>query len=179
MTLDASGNLLVGTESAGARLSVRSTSQYYDWGVAVQVVEDSPGSSNYYYVYFRRNDGTQTGYIWSNGGTSTAYVTSSDYRLKENVHPMQNALAKVMTLKPCTYTWKENGEASDGFIAHELQEVCPQAVSGQKDWLDKDGAPRYQGVDASFLVATLTAAIQELSAKNDALEARLSTLESA
>jgi hypothetical protein len=93
--------------------------------------------------------------------TTVSYNTSSDYRLKENVLPMTGALAKIAALKPVTYTWKVNGSAGQGFIAHELQTVVPDCVAGKKDDVDKDGKPQYQGVDTSFLVATLTAAIQE------------------
>lgn len=100
--------------------------------------------------------------------SSTSYLTSSDYRLKENVQPMTGALAKVAALKPCTYNWRVDGSEGQGFIAHELAEICPQAVSGEKDAVDVEGKPQYQGIDTSFLVATLTAAIQELKAEFDA-----------
>ena len=109
--------------------------------------------------------------------TATAYNTSSDYRLKENVKPMQNALEKVALLNPVTYTWKADGSEGQGFIAHELQAVVPDAVTGEKDAVDKDGNPRYQGVDTSFLVATLTKAIQEQQAQLEALTARIAQLE--
>jgi hypothetical protein len=124
------------------------------------------GYSSGIYVRFYVT-GTQVGKIETNG-SSTSYVTSSDYRLKEDIAPMTGALAKVALLKPVTYKWKSNGSASEGFIAHELQEVCPDAVSGEKDALNKDGDIEPQGIDTSFLVATLTAAIQELNAKVDA-----------
>jgi len=101
-------------------------------------------------------------------GSATAYVTSSDYRLKENIAPMTGALSVVAQLKPCTYTWKVDGSDSQGFIAHELQAVVPDCVTGSKDAVDDEGNPKYQGVDTSFLVATLTAAIQELKAIVDA-----------
>jgi hypothetical protein len=107
------------------------------------------------------------------GGTTVAYNTSSDYRLKENIQPMTGALARVAALKPRTYTWKSTGEADDGFIAHELAEVCPSAVTGEKDAVDANGKPVYQGIDTSFLVATLTAAIQEQQAIINDLKARL------
>ena len=87
--------------------------------------------------------------------TATAYNTSSDYRLKENIAPMQNALAKIDLLKPVTYRWKTAQIESQGFIAHELQDVFPEAVSGKKDAVDKDGNPEYQAIDVSFIVATL------------------------
>ena len=84
---------------------------------------------------------------------------------------MTGALAKVAALKPCTYKWKVDGSDGEGFIAHELAEVCPQAVTGEKDAVDSEGNPQYQGIDTSFLVATLTAAIQELKAEFDAYKA--------
>jgi len=103
-------------------------------------------------------------------GSNVVYGTSSDYRLKENIVPMTGALDKVTQLKPVIYTWKETSEQGQGFIAHELQEHFPDAVSGEKDAVDEDGKPVYQGIDTSFLVATLTAAIQELTARVIALE---------
>jgi hypothetical protein len=109
-------------------------------------------------------------------GSATAFNTSSDYRLKENIAPMTGALDKVAALKPCTYTWKADGSAGEGFIAHELAEVVPQCVTGEKDAVDADGNPQYQGVDTSFLVATLTAAIQELKSELDSVKAELATL---
>lgn len=104
--------------------------------------------------------------------TATTYNTSSDHRLKENVQPMTGALEKVAEMKPVTFDWKVNGEKGQGFIAHELQAVVPEAVTGAKDAVDADGNPEYQGVDPSKLVAILVAAVQELSAKVAALEAK-------
>ncbi len=139
----------------------------------------SPTTSGYDMCNMINGNG-QVGVI-STSGTSTSYTTSSDYRLKENIVPMTGALAQVALLKPCTYTWKVDGSAGQGFIAHELQEVVPDCVTGEKDavetYIDEDGneqtKPKYQGVDTSFLVATLTAAIQELKAEVDSLKAQL------
>jgi len=108
---------------------------------------------------FRRN-GTDVGRITVSSG-ATAYVTSSDYRLKQDIVPMTGALAKVAALKPVTYKWKSDGSDGEGFVAHELAEICPHAVTGEKDAVDEEGNPKYQGIDTSFLVATLAAAIQE------------------
>jgi hypothetical protein len=136
------------------------------------------GENNYWNVYVSgtyfnlRYRGSGSGSIVVNNG-SVNFNTSSDYRLKENIAPMTGALAKVALLKPCTYTWKATGEAAEGFIAHELQEVIPTAVTGKKDALDEDGRIKPQGVDTSFLVATLTAAIQEQQAIIESLKARL------
>jgi len=120
-------------------------------------------------------NGASIGTISTNG-TNAAYNTSSDYRLKENIAPMTGALAKVAQLNPVTYKWKKDQSDGEGFIAHELAEVMPHAVTGAKDAVDKDGNPEHQGVDVSFLVATLTAAIQELKAELDAVKTELATL---
>ena len=117
------------------------------------------------YVGFYNAFGTNTGAIRS-GGSTTSYNTSSDYRLKENVQPLVNALDKVMALKPVSYTWKSGGE-DNGFIAHDLQLILPKAVSGEKDAVNEDDTINPQGVDYSKIVATLTAAIQELKALVD------------
>ena len=115
----------------------------------------------------------------STSGSGTAYTTSSDYRLKEDIAPMTGALARVALLKPCTYKWKVDGSDGQGFIAHELDEVVSGCVTGAKDAVDADGNPQYQGIDTSFLVATLTAAIQEQQALITALTTRITALEAA
>jgi len=129
-------------------------------------------------ILFQNASGTQVGYIQIQA-SATAYVTSSDYRLKNTVAPMTGALAKVAALNPVTYKWNSDNSDGEGFIAHELAEVCPHAVVGEKDAVDADGNPQYQGIDTSFLVATLTAAIQELKATVDAQAARITALEQA
>ena len=174
MRLDTSGNLLVGTTATapgygntavGVKLSNTQSNfsaNTADW----VIVTNQNAATNQYYINFRYSN-SPIGDIRGNN-TSVAYNTSSDYRLKENIAPMTGALAKVAALKPCTYTWKADGSAGQGFIAHELQAVVPDCVTGTKDAVDKDGKPQYQGVDTSFLVATLVAAIQELKSEFDA-----------
>jgi hypothetical protein len=179
MTLDAGGNLLVGT-TAFSNITAGNLAD----GCALQAAGTVWGSrsgdvsgvfnrraSNGDTVLFRR-DGTTVGSV-SVTTTATSYLTSSDYRLKENVQPMQDALAVIAQLNPVTYTWKADGSDGQGFIAHELQAVVPDCVTGEKDAVDEDGNPKYQGVDTSFLVATLVKAVQELTAKVASLEARL------
>jgi hypothetical protein len=90
---------------------------------------------------------------------------------------MVGALAKVAQLNPVTYNWKVDGANGQGFIAHELQAVVPDCVSGEKDAVYPNGDPQYQGVDTSFLVATLVRAIQEQQAIITALEVRITALE--
>ena len=132
----------------------------------------SSGSSGTKYVWYFQFNGGTVGTIHSNSG-GTAYNTSSDYRMKNSIAPMTGALAKVALLKPVTYKWNVDNSNGEGFIAHELAEVVPQCVSGEKDAVDADGKPIHQGIDTSFLVATLTAAIQEQQAIIESLKARL------
>ena len=177
--IDASGNLLV-----GATATFGTSGKFYVLGASGQTfgsVLDKGAASEAAVAFNRSDDGKVMSFYraWSGGGvgnisvtsTATTYNTSSDYRLKENVAPMQNALETVAQLKPCTYTWKADGSAGQGFIAHELQEVVPDCVTGEKDAVDAEGKPQYQGVDTSFLVATLVAAIQELKGEFDAYKA--------
>jgi len=187
MTLDDGGNLLVGTTSLlsqTARLTVVSggnaiVMQVPNGNTAFQTTNTS-GTGSYYAAIWGNNGNTFStcGYIQVSG-TSTSYNTGSDYRLKEDVQPMTGALAKVALLKPVTYKWKADGSDGEGFIAHELAEVCPHAVSGEKDALKEDGSIMPQGIDTSFLVATLTAAIQELSTQLTELKAEVATLRGA
>lgn len=134
------------------------------------------GATFCFFSYGASSVVNQVGTI-SSSGSGTTYGTSSDYRLKENVQPMTGALATVVQLNPVTYTWISTGLPGEGFIAHELQEVVPDAVTGTKDELYPDGKPRYQNVDASFIVATLTAAIQEQQTLINDLTARIVALE--
>jgi hypothetical protein len=173
MRIDSSGNLMVNTTSqvASCKFSVLSTNNLV--GLKLTNTEGVM-------IDFRDSANDQCGYIYTIAGSnSTTYATSSDYRLKENTQPMTGALEKVSALKPVTFTWKKSGLDGQGFIAHELQEVCPDAVVGEKDAVDANGNPVYQGIDTSFLVATLTAAIQEQQAIITDLKSRIEALEQA
>ena len=170
--IDSSGNLLVGTTTA-----TNGTNTFYRAGGYCLTTQVNTTATPTYHIVFNNPNGA-VGSI-STGGTTTAYNTSSDYRLKENIVPMANALETVAKLKPVTYKWKADGSAGEGFIAHELAEVCPQAVTGEKDAVDAEGNPVYQGIDVSFLVGTLTAAIQELNAKVDAQAAEFDAYKAA
>ena len=140
------------------------------------VYEGQAASTDLQYVALWKNPNGVVGSI-STSGSSTSYATSSDYRLKNSIAPMTGALAKVSLLKPCTYKWNADGSDGEGFIAHELAEVVPQCVNGKKDAVDENGNPKYQGIDTSFLVATLTAALQEAHGLIKSLETRISALE--
>jgi hypothetical protein len=108
---------------------------------------------------------------------STSYNTTSDYRLKENITEINDGIDRLKQLKPSRFNFIGHEEVVDGFIAHEAQAVVPEAVSGEKDAVDYNGDPDYQGIDQSKLVPLLTAALQEAVAKIEALEQRISNLE--
>jgi hypothetical protein len=173
MRIDSSGNLLLNTTSTT--------------GTACMHI---PATASKYSISFRGSATTSNACAFYNSGgggvgeiligaSSTTYATTSDYRLKENIAPMIGALDVVQALKPVTYKWKTDGSDGQGFIAHELQAVVPDCVVGGKDAVNEDGSIKAQGIDTSFLVATLTAAIQELKATVDAQAARIAALESA
>ena len=127
-------------------------------------------------IHFLRS-GTGVGSITTTTN-STAYNTSSDYRLKEDVIEMEGSLDRLKGLKPCNFRWKSDGTRVDGFLAHEAQEIVPDAVTGTKDAVDGEGNPEYQGIDQSKLVPLLTKALQEAVAKIESLEERVAALES-
>ena len=102
----------------------------------------------------------------------------SDYRLKSNIKPLVGSLTKVKKLKPCNFNWKNNTDKEWGFIAHELQAVVPECVTGKKDEKKVDGKPKYQQVDLTKLIPLLCGSIKDLSLQVEKLTARVQTLES-
>ena len=133
------------------------------------------------FSYGTISSNTQIGSVSTSTGTSTSFNTTSDYRLKENVVPLSNAVARAKLLKPVRFNWKSNPSvgAQDGFLAHELQEVVPEAVTGAKDAVDDNGNIRPQQVDVSYTIPLLTAALQEAIARIEALEAEVAVLKGA
>jgi hypothetical protein len=179
------GDVLVGTTSSFGHFAVSGITGSEGTCVSLREWGNARGSamnltahntSNADVIYFNTSS-TNVGKI-AITSSATSYITSSDYRLKENIAPMTDALTKVALLKPCTYTWKSTGESSQGFIAHELAEVVPDCVTGEKDAVNEDGSIKAQGIDTSFLVATLTAALQEAHGLIKDLQARVDVLES-
>ena len=171
---DGSGNLLVGVTGVSA---TNAKSWFFDIGQGYQSVNHSTANTSGNFFSGFAYNGSYIGSITQNGTTAVAYNTTSDYRLKENIQPISGALARVAALNPCTYTWKSApDEIGEGFIAHELAEVCPQAVTGEKDAVNQDGSIKPQSIDTSFLVATLTAAIQEQQAIITQLQADVAAL---
>ena len=180
MRIDSSGYVFINQTSRNGNTNAKLGLTFngdIEWGISVKSSLNSASNAGSP-MSFQNYLGTQIGQI-NITNSSTAYVTSSDYRLKENIAPMTGALDKVSALKPVTYTWKTDGSDGQGFIAHELQSVVPDCVTGEKDAVDAEGNPKYQGVDTSFLVATLTAAIQEQQTIINDLKARITALEGA
>ena len=193
--IDASGNLLVNrTGPDGPAVFQVATKSDYGIGVASGV------STTQYVMEFRNSNGV-VGTI-TTSGSATAYNTSSDYRLKENVVPLSGAADRLMQIPVCRFNFIADPDTTvDGFLAHEAQAVVPECVTGTKDAmrdeeyevtaavLDADGmvvteavmgtrsVPDYQGIDQSKLVPLLTAALQEALTKIASMETRLAALE--
>ena len=126
-------------------------------------------STNSDAIQFRRA-GSVVGEIYL-GTSSTAYNTSSDYRLKENVIDLKDGLDRLVKLKPKRFNFINDKDYTiDGFLAHEVQEVVHHAVTGEKDAVDEDGNDVYQSIDHSKMIPLLVAAIQELKSEIDTLK---------
>ncbi len=105
--------------------------------------------------------------------SSTQYNTTSDYRLKENIIPLSDSITRLKQLKPSRFNFIEDPERTmDGFLAHEVQDIVPEAVNGEKDAVDENGNEVHQGIDQAKLVPLLVAAVQELEARVKELENR-------
>ena len=179
MRIDSSGNVIMGNtaydySANGFGFGASNTYSYFTRtsGYALLVNLKTTTGAMQSFTYNQSGVGNV-----STNGSNCTFNSTSDYRLKQNVQPMTGALAKVALLKPVTYNWIRENQAGEGFIAHELQEVVPEAVVGTKDAVDEEGNPVYQAIDQSVLVATLTAAIQELNAKVDAQATTITALQ--
>ena len=137
-----------------------------DW---VQTLNYNNATGVKYFVQFK-DRGTTVGSI--RGTTSTtSYNTSSDYRLKENVVDLTGATDRLKQLNPSRFNFIVDADTTvDGFLAHEVQSVVPEAITGTHNEVDADGNPVYQGIDQSKLVPLLVATIKELEARITALE---------
>ena len=169
MRIDSSGNLLVGNtiyngaNAGGIQVGASSIGAIYV-GHATGTASGNP------YMQYNYN-GTSIGSITQAGTTGVLYNVTSDYRLKSNVTPIQDALSIIQSLKPVSFTWVD-GRLDDGFIAHELQAVIPNCVTGEKDAVNEDGTPKYQQMDSSGVIPFLVKAVQELTDRLIALESK-------
>ena len=137
----------------------------------------SRGNTSMRYQLMFYNPNGMVGRI-DTSGSSTNYLTSSDYRLKENATAIADGITRLKTLKPYRFNFKADATTIlDGFFAHEVSTTVPQAISGTKDEVDSDNNPVYQAIDQSKLVPLLTAALQEAVAKIEVLETKVAALE--
>jgi len=186
MRIDSSGKVSLGNTSSDGWLQIKNNNQS-DVLITTNDTSGLGGAA----MRFKVNN-TTVGSI-SNNTTTTFYNTSSDYRLKENVVEVTDGIDRVKLLKPSRFNFIVDPDKTvDGFLAHEVADVVPEAITGTKDAMrtedvyDEDGnvtgtqeVPDYQGIDQSKLVPLLTAALQEAITKIETLEARVATLESA
>ena len=138
---------------------------------AARSVVGEVGSGFKALAFERTVGGGEVGTIITNS-SSTSYNTSSDYRLKENVDYTWDATTRLKQLKPARFNWisDDTNTLLEGFLAHEVSSIVPEAVSGEKDAIDEDGNPDHQGIDQSKLIPLMLKTIQEL-------EVRIATLE--
>lgn len=132
------------------------------------------------HAVFLAAGGTVSGDIRSNANNATSYNTSSDYRLKRDVVDIEDGIARIRMLKPKRFKFIDDPADTvfDGFLAHEVEDIVPVAVSGAKDAVGENGHPMYQQIDTSWMVALLAAGIKDLDAKVLELQARIAVLES-
>jgi hypothetical protein len=184
VVVSSSGCVSIGTVSTttdtvsrfGGSSSVYSQKMVNAYGGGTAIYADNTNNQAWIYARFNTNS-SQVGYI-SVGTSSTSYITSSDYRLKENVVYDWDATTRLKQLKPARFNFIADADKTvDGFLAHEVADIVPEAISGAKDAVDADGNPEYQGIDQSKLVPLLTAALQEALTKIDQLETRIAALE--
>ena len=169
---DSNGRFLVGTSSTVGTNAQVGVSAGTNEGIAIA---NSTGATRYPMAFLQGT--TYVGSI-STTGSATAYNTSSDYRLKENIQPLTGAITRLQQLPVHRFNFIADPDTTvDGFIAHEAQAVVPECVTGEKDAVDDEGKPIYQGIDQSKLVPLLTAALQEAIAKIETLEAKVAALE--
>ena len=139
-------------------------------GISIKTTRDSNNSA---FLNFIDSSGSSIGSVQQNTATTVNYVTTSDYRLKENVVEISDGISRVKQLKPSRFNFiADSTTIVDGFLAHEAQTVVPEAVVGEKD------GESMQGIDQSKLVPLLTASIKELIAEIESLKTRVAALES-
>jgi len=162
----------VATYNQGAGFGDLSTTTSY-----MRIGHNSTGAA-YSYIAFGFNTGDIGGITQNSAGTAVAYNTTSDYRLKENIVPLTGAADRLKQLQVHRFNFIADPDTTvDGFLAHEAQAIVPECVTGDKDAVDDEGNPVYQGIDQSKLVPLLTAALQEALAEIESLKARVTALE--
>jgi hypothetical protein len=168
MRIGSDGKVLINTTSTvGTSTALVEFNNLGSGGRILNTKDNGTGSCNA--ITFNNNNG-QVGRITTDG-SGTSYVTSSDYRMKENLVYEWEAISKIKNLKPVQFNFKTNpDELTEGFIAHEAQSIVPYAIVGEKD------GEEMQGMDYGKLTAVLTKAIQEQQEQIEALQSEINTL---
>ena len=170
--LNSGGTLLIGKTDTNAQGAGHELRQ----GTSAQHIMGKTFSGTVNGIYFAHNTSYVGGLNYSN--TATSLATSSDYRLKENVVNIPNAIEKAKQLNPVQFNFiSDPDETITGFIAHEVGEVVPEACFGEKDAVDEDGAIRPQSVSKANLVPLLAAALKEAISEIETLKTKVAALE--
>jgi hypothetical protein len=172
MTITSGGSVLIGTTTdVGQRLRIYQPTSG-EWNI--KLVQPN-GSNQLFQEFITTTDadasGTARGSITYNG-TNVLFTGTSDYRLKNDLKDF-NGLNIINQLKTYDFNWIQADKRDYGMMAHELQEVLPNYVTGEKDAINKDGTIKTQGVDYSKLVPILVKAIQELKSEIEELKNNL------
>ena len=170
MRIHNTGKLSInGTTAGSSHVTIYFESASYS-ALASQMTDNGSGAG---FLVCRKSDGSTIGQVARNGTSDAVqFLTTSDYRLKENVSYDFDATTQLKQLRPCTFTWinDESNTTHQGFLAHEVQEIVPHAVNGIKDAVDENGNIEAQSIDKTDLVPLLVKTIQELEARITALE---------
>ena len=145
-------------------------------GIVMQPSDNDTGGASA--MLFLSSIGANVGTIFTTA-SGTAYNTTSDVRLKHAIEKLVGSLDRIRLLNPVKYLWNTNNEPGEGFLAHELQQVIPAAVTGEPNAINYDGSILPQGVDHSKIVPHIVAAMQELIVQIQTLTARVIELEGA
>ena len=170
--ISADGKLLIGTTSSavndtGIKLNENGTCVFTCNLTSENeniIINNNNSTGAVYKMDFRQNNSTKGSISCSSSAVS--FNTSSDYRLKENVDYTWDATTRLKQLKPARFNFiaDETNTLVDGFLAHEVSSIVPEAITGEKDGAEM------QGIDQSKLVPLLVKTIQELEARITALE---------
>ena len=179
LVLDAAGNFYINTP-VGIRhpgdgntdigVSVNALGTLFGSRDSAAAVQLNRNGTDGEIIAFRKNGVFLAGNTISVSGSVISYNTTSDYRLKDLRGPAPNALNRVKQVPVHNFSYKQSSQVRDGWLAHQLQEVAPYAVTGEKD------GDEYQGVDAGKVVPLLWAAVQELSEQVSELSKQLAEL---
>jgi len=175
MRIGSSGNIFIGTTSGvrGSELisidGGASDVMCMDTSSAGIIIRKTAFTNGFLQLFEVESNGFDLGSITTDGST-VSYTSASDYRLKENVQPMENGLNRLKQLNPVKFEWKGTGKQSEGFIAHEVDEIYSDCVEGEKD------GERMQTLDYGKITPLLVKAIQEQQEQIDVLQSEIQKL---